>query len=85
MGVLLGLNRNYARSLHGTRVSDLKPFYRGAKITAIGAISIKKLLALMTMNDSMDGQALKCLPLKFLVPELWVGAVVVIDNLQEIK
>ena len=42
---------------HGTRVSDLKPFYRRAEITAIGAISIKKVLALMTMNDSMDGKA----------------------------
>jgi hypothetical protein len=40
MGVLLGLNRNYARSPHRTRVSNLKPFNRGAKITAIGAISI---------------------------------------------
>jgi hypothetical protein len=32
-------------------VCDLKPFYRGAKITAIGAISIKKVVALMTIND----------------------------------
>jgi hypothetical protein len=65
---------------HGTRVSDLKPFYRGAKITAIGAISIKKVL-LMTMNDSMDGKAFEVFIEKFLVPELWVGAVVVMDNL----
>jgi hypothetical protein len=49
---------------HGTRVSDLKPFYRGAKITAIGAISIKKVLALMTMNDSMDGKAFEVFTLK---------------------
>jgi transposase len=27
MRVLLGLTRNYARSPHGTRVSDIKPFY----------------------------------------------------------
>jgi hypothetical protein len=32
-------------------VCDLKPFYLGAKITAIGAISIKKVVALMTIND----------------------------------
>ncbi len=38
-------------------VCDLKPCYRGAKITTIGAISIKKVVALMTMNDSMDGKA----------------------------
>ena len=81
MGVLLGLTRNYARSPHGTRVSDLKPFYRGAKITAIGAISIKKVLAVMTINDSMDGKAFEVFIKKFLVPELWVGAVVVMDNL----
>ena len=66
---------------YGTRVSDLKPFYRGAKITAIGAISIKKVLALMTMNDSMDGKAFEVFIDKFLVPELGVGAVVVMDNL----
>ena len=30
MGVLLGLTRTHARSLCGSRVYDLKPFYRGA-------------------------------------------------------
>ena len=64
MGVLLGLTRNYARSPQGTRVSDLNPFNRGAKITAMGAISIKKVLALMTMNDSMDGKAFEVFTLK---------------------
>jgi hypothetical protein len=45
------------RSPHGSRVCDIKPFNPGAKVTAIGAISIKKVVALMTMNDSMDGKA----------------------------
>ncbi len=66
---------------HGSRVCDIKPFYRGAKITAIGAISIKKVVALMTMNDSMDGKAFEVFIEKFLVPELWLGAVVVMDNM----
>ncbi len=57
MGALLGLTRNYARSPHGSRVCDLKPFNRGAKITTIGDISIKKVVALMMMNDSMDSKA----------------------------
>jgi transposase len=56
-GVLLGLARTHARSLHGTRAYELKPFYRGAKVTVIGAISIKKVVALMTMNNSMDSKA----------------------------
>lgn len=80
-GVLLGLTRTHARSQMGTRVYALKPFYRGAKVTVIGAISMKKVVALMTMNNSMDSQAFDVFIEKFLVPQLWPGAVVVMDNL----
>src|SRR4028118_386585 len=38
MGVLLGLTRTHARSEHGSRAYDFKPYYRGAKVTVIGAI-----------------------------------------------
>lgn len=41
MGVLLGLTRTHARSPHGSRVYDSKPFYRGSKVTVIGAISAR--------------------------------------------
>jgi hypothetical protein len=81
MGFLLGLARNYDPSPHGSRVCDIKPFYRVAKFTAIGAISIKKLVALMTMNDSLDVKAFEVFIEKFLVAELGVGAVVVMDHL----
>jgi hypothetical protein len=54
MGVLLGLTRTHARSHYGQRVYDLKPFYRGAKITVIGAVSLKQILAVMTLNGSID-------------------------------
>jgi len=74
MGVLLGVTRNYVRSPHGSRVRDLKPFNPGLKITRIGAISIKKVVALMTMNDSMDGKAFEVFIEKFLVPELARGS-----------
>jgi transposase len=84
-GILLGLTRTHARSEQGTRAYDLKPFYRGAKVTAIGAISIDKVVALMTMNDSMDGKAFEVFVSKFLVPNLWTGAVVVMDNLSAHK
>ncbi|MHC5772205.1 MAG: IS630 family transposase [Nostoc sp.] len=80
MGVLLGLTRSHARSPHGTRVYDFKPFYRGAKVTVIGAISIKKVLAVMTLNGSMNGNAFKIFIEKCLLPQLWSGAVVVMDN-----
>jgi putative transposase len=35
----------------------------------------------MTINHSLDCQAFEVLIEKFLVPELWVGSVVVRDNL----
>jgi len=33
------------------RVGGIKPFYRGAKVSAIGAISLKKVVAVMTLHD----------------------------------
>ena len=80
-GVLLGLTRTHARSQQGTRAYSLNPFYRGSKFTVIGAISIKKVVALMTMDNSMDGKAFEVFIEKCLVPQLWSGAVVVMDNL----
>ncbi|BDA73993.1 transposase [Calothrix sp. PCC 7716] len=85
MGVLLGLTRTHARSFHGQRVYDLKPFYRGAKVTVIGAISLKKVLAVMTMNGSMDGNAFEVFIEQCLLPQLWPGAVVVMDNVPSHK
>jgi hypothetical protein len=78
MGVLLGLARTQARSLQGTRVYDLKPVYRGAKVTVIGAISLTRVIAVMTMNDAMDGKAFEVYIKECLVPQLWSEAVVVI-------
>jgi hypothetical protein len=80
-GIMLGLARSHARSPLGTRVGGIKPFYRGAFVTAIGAISLKKVLAVMTLNDSMDGAAFSVFIEKFFCPQLWPGAVVVMDNL----
>ncbi|MEJ6482452.1 hypothetical protein N0Y54_14155 [Nostoc punctiforme UO1] len=40
------LMRTHARSQMGTRAYSLNPFYRGSKVTVIGAISIKKVVAL---------------------------------------
>ena len=69
------LNRTHARSELGTRAYAVKPFYRGKKITVIGAISIKRVVALMTMDNSMDGKAFEVFIEQCLVPQLWSGAV----------
>ena len=73
MGVLLGLTRTHARSPHGSRVYDFKPFSRWSKVTVIGAISLEKVLAVMTLNGSMDGNAFKVFVEKCLLPRARVG------------
>jgi transposase len=81
MGVRLGLMRTHARAEPGQRTYDFKPFYRGSKVSVIGAISLSKVLAVMTLDDSMDAAAFEVYVSKGLVPQLWKGAVVVMDNL----
>jgi transposase len=81
MGVLLGLIKTHACAVPGERAYDFKPFYRGSKVSVIGAISVSKVLAAMTLDDSMDAAAFKVYVSKCLVSQLWEGAVVVMDNL----
>jgi putative transposase len=80
MGVFLGLTRTHAEAIMKNRVYDFKPFYRGSKVTVIGAVSLKKVLAVMTLNGSMNGKAFQVFVEKCLLPQLWEGAVVVMDN-----
>ena len=47
----------------------------------IGAISLAHVVALMTLDRLMDSDAFKVSIEKCLVPQLWLGAVVVMDNL----
>ena len=43
--------RGRARSMKGERVYDIKPFYnRGSRVTVVGAISQKKVIAMKTMR-----------------------------------
>ena len=82
MGVLLGRMRPRARSKKGERSYDIKPFYRGSRVTVVGAISNKKVIALKTMEKSMKGEEFKKFVQEQLVPKLWKGAVLVMDNLK---
>jgi transposase len=81
MGVLLGLNRTHARSAPGSRAYHFKPYYRGSKVSVIGAISSEQVLAVMTLDGSMNTAAFEVFVTECLLPELWPGAVVTMDNL----
>ena len=81
MGVLLGLMRTRARSLKGERAYDFKPFYRGKRISVIGAITQNSVLAMKTIDKGMNGQNFRQFLKEELAPNLWKDAVVVMDNL----
>jgi putative transposase len=81
MGVLLGLMRLLGRAPQGERVYDIKPFYRGTRVSVIGAISDSKVLALKALERSLTGEQFKQFLQADLAPQLWSGAVVVMDNL----
>ena len=85
MGVLLGIMRARARSKKGEKSYDIKPFYRGSRVTVVGAISNKKVIAMNPMGKSMKGEDFKKFVQEELVPSLWKGAVLVMDNLKAHK
>lgn len=85
MGVLLGIMRGMGRSKKGERLYDIKPFYRGSRVTVIGAISQDSILAIQTIGKSMKGEDFQNFVKIHLLPKLWPGAVVVMDNLKAHK
>ena len=72
--------RLYARSLRGTRARGEKPQKRGKNISIIGALSLEKVLAKANIYGAVDGVTFEAFIVKELVPKLWVGACVVMDN-----
>jgi transposase len=81
MGANLALARLSARSSQGTRASSQQPFYPGQNLTLIGAISLKGFLGGMTLDGGTNGVAFQIFLDKVLLPQLWPGACVVMDNL----
>jgi putative transposase len=54
-------------------------------MTVVGAISQTSILAMQTLGKSMTGEDFKQFVSEHLVPKLWPGAVVVMDNLKAHK
>lgn len=81
IGLLLGMVRWMGRSQKGTRVDDIKPFYRGSRVTVIGASSQQKVLTCKGMEQSMHGEQCKQFLREDLAPQLGPAAVLTMDNL----
>ena len=77
----IGMSRDLARSEKGKKAFCLRPFYKGRKMTLIGAISIEGVVVKKAIICSMKGKDFKEFVEHDLVPKLNPGDVVVMDNL----
>jgi len=79
-GVNLALIRHCARSLRGQRAYGERPNRRGKNVSVIGAISLNGLLSQWAALGAIDGLTFEAFVACKLVPKLWQGAVVIMDN-----
>ncbi|MBW4679690.1 MAG: IS630 family transposase [Microcoleus vaginatus WJT46-NPBG5] len=81
-GVHLSLSRLYARAIGGEPVVESNPRNKGANISLLGALSWEGLIAMMTIPGSVDTPVFLTYLREILIPQLWPGAIVVMDNLK---
>jgi transposase len=80
-GVNLAMTRYYGRGENGVRVYDERPGNKGKNITLIGAMSDEGLIATMTFLGSFNTASFLVFIEQILLPQLWMGAIIVMDNL----
>ena len=79
-GVNLAMVRLYARSLKGSRAKGEKPNKRGKNVSVIGALSVNEIIASVNLIGGTDALTFEAFIIRKLVPKLWKGACVVMDN-----
>lgn len=84
-GVNIAMTRHFARASKGSRVYGDRPDGRGKNVTMIGAMSLEGIIASMTFQGSTDTNAFYTYVTQVLVPQLWTGACVVMDNFSSHK
>ena len=80
-GLNLAMTRHYARAIKGHRAYGSCPEQRGKNVTMIGAIALGGFMAPLTFPGWTDKLAFRTYIEQVLVPQLWSGACVVMDNL----
>ena len=79
------MTRLYARALRGERAHGDRPDKRGKNVTIIGAIALRGIVGAMTFIGGTDTLAFQTYIKEVLVPNLWPGACVVMDNFSSHK
>jgi transposase len=79
-GVNLALTRLFARAPKGQRAYGKRPQKRGKNVSLIGAISLNGVVTQINLIGTVDGLTFEAFIAQKLVPQLWAGACVVMDN-----
>jgi len=81
-GMHLGFTRLYGRATQGERLySTESPGNCGQNISLIGGMSIDGLIASLSVVGSVNTDVFLFYIQEILIPQLWVGAIVLMDNL----
>ena len=81
-GIHLGMTRLCGRAPIGERLYDSEvPGDKGKNISLIGGMSIDGLIATMSVVGSVNTDVFLFYVQEILIPQLWVGAIIVMDNL----
>jgi transposase len=84
-GLRVGMTRLYARAPRGVRVYEAAPQSRWKILTILGAISMRGMVATMTIPEATDREIFLAYLDHVLCPKLSAGDVVVMDNLSSHK
>jgi transposase len=79
-GLNLAMIRLYARSPRGQRAIGDRPQKRGQNISIVDALALRGPIALTTVLGAMDGLTFEAYLIRRVVPHLWSGACLVLDN-----
>lgn len=79
-GMNLALTRLHARSPKGQRAHGKRPQKRGKNVSLISALGLRGLIAQVNILGPVDGLTFEAFVACKLVPNLWPGACVILDN-----
>ena len=84
-GVTTQMTRRWRRAERGQRIAEATPQGHGKGLTILGAISLRGMVATMTIDSPTDGDVFLAYLEQLLCPKLQTGDVVVMDNLSAHK
>ena len=79
-GTNLATVRLYARALKGQRAVGSRPQQRGNNVSLVEALTLNGPIAAFQCADPMDGLTFEAYLIQRVIPHLWSGACVILDN-----